>query len=46
MVLVSNCADCVKRVYPEQRRTPNTDRDDAAPADETATTTPAGTLTD
>lgn len=45
MVLVSNCVDCVKRVYPDQRRTPNTDRDDAAPADETATS-PAGTLTD
>jgi hypothetical protein len=45
MVLVSNCVDCVKRVYPEWSRTPNTDRDDATAADEAATT-PAGTLTD
>jgi len=45
MVLVSNCVDCVKRVYPERSRTPNRDRDSAAPADETSPTT-AETLTD
>ncbi|AEM58602.1 hypothetical protein HISP_15400 [Haloarcula hispanica N601] len=45
MVLVTNCADCVKRVYPNRSRVPSTDRDSADPVDE-ASTTSAGTLTD
>jgi hypothetical protein len=44
MVLVTNCADCVKRVYPDRNRTPNTARDDT-PAEE-ASTTAAEALTD
>ncbi len=45
MVLVTNCADCVKRVYPNRSRVSDTDRDNAAPVDE-APTTPTETLTD
>ncbi|MFB9810592.1 hypothetical protein [Haloarcula sebkhae] len=45
MVLVTNCADCVKRVYPDRNRVPNTDRGDAALA-EVQHTSPAETLTD
>ncbi|WP_336336316.1 hypothetical protein [Haloarcula brevis] len=45
MVLVTNCADCVKRVYPNRNRAPSTDRDDTTPAEEASTPT-AETLTD
>ncbi|MFY4811401.1 hypothetical protein [Haloarcula argentinensis] len=45
MVLVTNCADCVKRVYPDRNRAANTDRSDAALTEEQHTS-PAETLTD
>ncbi|EMA14785.1 hypothetical protein [Haloarcula marismortui] len=45
MVLVTNCTDCVKRVYPNRNHVPNTDRGDVASAAEPHTT-PAETLTD
>ncbi|MDT3433916.1 hypothetical protein [Haloarcula sp. 1CSR25-25] len=45
MVLVTNCADCVKRIYPDRSSEPSTDRDDAPPLDE-ASTTSDETLTD
>lgn len=45
MVLVTNCTDCVKRVYPDRDRAPNTDRGDAASVEEPHTP-PAETLTD
>ena len=45
MVLVNNCTDCVKRVYPDRNRVPNTDRGDTAPVEESHTS-PTETLTD
>ena len=45
MVLVTNCADCVKRVYPNRSRVPDTDRGDVAPVEEPQTS-PAETPTD
>ncbi|MGB9951913.1 MULTISPECIES: hypothetical protein [unclassified Haloarcula] len=45
MVLVTNCTDCVKRVYPDRSRAPSMDRGDDAPVEEPHTPL-AETLTD